>query len=69
MNVFDEYGALRTALFRLSSKYWRLQKEMSYEARKCQNQETKIRIKMICCIYKNLSREIDDICSNFSSDF
>lgn len=69
MNIIDEYGALRNALFRLSSKYWRLQKEMSEEARKCQDQETKFRIKMICTIYKNLSREIDELCYDFSSEF
>jgi len=69
MNIIDEYGALRNALFKLSSKYWRLQKEMSEEARKCQNQETKVQIKIICQIYKNLSREIDELCYDFSSDF
>lgn len=69
MNIIDEYGALRNALFKLSSKYWRLQKEMSEKARKCQVKETKVRIKMICQIYKNLSREIDELCYDFSSDF
>ncbi len=56
MNIIDEYGALRNALFKLSSKYWRLQKEMTEEARKCQDKETKFRIKMIGTIYQNLSR-------------